>query len=154
MAALTHHTASTPKQKSHLQLPRSGALFTGRGRCKWLSSIVHYDNAFIIRSDDLGLSIPYEKKVVGGRLGAWLSAPFPRMMLVRTRKAATFTTNTHGDCVGLQANPSLVTGSTVPMRVDINNVNMKKSPKGLARGINPTKESGNCLPEFILHQSP
>ena len=51
------------------------------------------------------MSIPYEKKVVGGRLGAWLSAPFPRMMLVRTRKAATFTTNTAGDWRG--SNPLL-----------------------------------------------
>jgi hypothetical protein len=54
------------------------------------------------------MSIPYEKKVVGGRLGAWLSAPFPRMMLVRTRKAATFTTNTAGDWRNIQISEPII----------------------------------------------
>lgn len=38
----------------------------GEADVNGLKVIVHYDNAFIIGSDDLGLSIPYEKKVVGG----------------------------------------------------------------------------------------
>jgi hypothetical protein len=48
VTALTHYQPQSQKQKNHLQLPRSGALFTGRGRCKWFSSIAHYDNSSFI----------------------------------------------------------------------------------------------------------